>query len=110
VFQERQVAARDGRWFRVRIMPYRTQSNPIDRVVITVVDITAAKLLETTLRDALALLQGRCSEQGMQLDRAKSLEDVLRQAQAVLEQRIAQLAADGRPAGDFLPPSAPGTR
>jgi two-component system CheB/CheR fusion protein len=110
VFKEREVTASDGRWFRVRIMPYRTQANRIDGVVITFVDISVAKLLETALREALAVLQGRCSEQGMQLDRAKSLEDVLRQAQAVLEQRIAQLAADGRPGGGPSPPSAPGTR
>ena len=41
---------RDGRWFSVRIMPYRTLDNRIDGVVITFIDITAAKTLEATLR------------------------------------------------------------
>ena len=41
VFKEKQVAARDGRWFAVRIMPYRTLENVIDGVVITFTDATA---------------------------------------------------------------------
>jgi two-component system CheB/CheR fusion protein len=35
VFKETQVKARDGRWFSVRIMPYRATDNRIDGVVIT---------------------------------------------------------------------------
>jgi two-component system CheB/CheR fusion protein len=50
VFRETQIATRDGRWFSVRIMPYRTLDNRIDGVVITFVDITAAKTLEASLR------------------------------------------------------------
>jgi two-component system, chemotaxis family, CheB/CheR fusion protein len=47
---ETPAATVDGRWFSVRIMPYRTMDNRIDGVVITFVDITAAKELEATLR------------------------------------------------------------
>ena len=43
VFKEKQVATRDGRWFPVRIMPYRTLENRIDGVVITFSDITASQ-------------------------------------------------------------------
>lgn len=50
VFSEVEVSADDGRWFKVRIMPYRTQDNRIDGVVITFIDISAAKALEATLR------------------------------------------------------------
>jgi PAS domain S-box-containing protein len=54
VFSEKEKATRDGkRWFLVRIMPYRTADNVIDGVVITFVDVTAAKVLEARLRDAL---------------------------------------------------------
>ncbi|PKO87893.1 MAG: chemotaxis protein CheB [Betaproteobacteria bacterium HGW-Betaproteobacteria-10] len=49
-FREQQVKTRDGRWYRVRIMPYRTQDNVIDGVVITFIDITANKQLEAELR------------------------------------------------------------
>ncbi|NHZ39223.1 PAS domain-containing protein [Massilia sp. CCM 8693] len=50
VFREVQVSALDGRWFTVRIMPYRTQDNRIDGVVITFIDISASKTLERALR------------------------------------------------------------
>ena len=47
---EKPIVARDGRWFTVRIMPYRTMDDRIDGVVITFADITVAKNLETKLR------------------------------------------------------------
>ena len=50
VFTEKQITTRDGRWFLVRIMPYRTLENRIDGVVITFSNITAAKTLEIQLR------------------------------------------------------------
>ena len=37
---EKPISARDGRWFTVRIMPYRTLDDRIDGVVITFADIT----------------------------------------------------------------------
>jgi two-component system CheB/CheR fusion protein len=52
MFSEKEIATRDGRWFRVRIMPYRTAEDRIDGVVITLVDMTVAKLLEEQLRSA----------------------------------------------------------
>ena len=52
VFVEKQVRARDDRWFKVRIMPYRTQNNLIDGVVITFIDITETKHLEAELRNS----------------------------------------------------------
>lgn len=50
VFCERQVPTRDGRWFTVRIMPYRTVDNVIDGVVVTFINITGSKQLESQLR------------------------------------------------------------
>jgi two-component system CheB/CheR fusion protein len=88
VFHERQASARDGRWFTVRIMAYRTQNNRIDGVVITFIDITAAKAMEATLREALAVMQSRFTDQTAKLDSARALERVLQQAQAVLEKRL----------------------
>ncbi len=51
-FSEKQIATSDGHWFSVRIMPYRTLANVIQGVVITFVDITVAKALESRLRKA----------------------------------------------------------
>ena len=50
VSMEKPVAARNGRWFTVRIMPYRTMDDRIDGVVITFMNITVAKTLEAKLR------------------------------------------------------------
>jgi two-component system CheB/CheR fusion protein len=47
---EKQVETTDGRWLSVRIMPYRTLLNMVEGAVITFVDITVAKELESRLR------------------------------------------------------------
>ncbi|WP_431098765.1 chemotaxis protein CheB [Polaromonas aquatica] len=52
MFQEKEVTASGDRWFMVRTMPYRTQDNRIDGVVITFTDISVAKRLEASLRKA----------------------------------------------------------
>lgn len=49
-FIDQQIKTFDNRWFKVRIMPYRTQDNVIDGVVITFVDICEIKQLEAELR------------------------------------------------------------
>ena len=53
IFSEKQIKASDDRYFKVRIMPYRTQENVIDGVVITFIDITVTKILEAKLRGDL---------------------------------------------------------
>jgi len=47
---EKNLATGDGRWFTMRLMPYRTVDNRIDGVVITFTDITVAKKMEAELR------------------------------------------------------------
>ena len=56
-FSEKEITATDGRWFTVRIMPYRTLENMIDGVVMTFSDITAAKKLEAELREEIARMK-----------------------------------------------------
>jgi two-component system CheB/CheR fusion protein len=57
VFSEKQIATSDGRWFLVRIMPYRTMDDVIGGVVITFSNITAAKTLEAKLREEIEKLK-----------------------------------------------------
>jgi two-component system, chemotaxis family, CheB/CheR fusion protein len=52
-FSEKQILTNEGRWFSVRIIPYRRMDNVIDGVVITFVDITETKNLEQALRHDL---------------------------------------------------------
>jgi two-component system CheB/CheR fusion protein len=52
VFCEKDVPTSDDRWFSVRVMPYRTQENRIDGLVITFADISIRKKIEAELRAA----------------------------------------------------------
>ena len=70
VFSERSISTNNGRWFTVRVMPYRTTDNRIDGVVITFADITSAKKVEADLRSRHGSLVKQTAEQGFALDRA----------------------------------------
>jgi two-component system CheB/CheR fusion protein len=71
VFIEKPIAASDGRWFTVRIMPYRTLDDRIDGVVITFADITVAKTLEAELRARQSDLEKSIAAQSAKLTQQK---------------------------------------
>lgn len=59
---ESTITTTDGRWYIVRIMPYRTTDDRIDGLVITFTDITVAKKLEMEAKktnDILAISEIR---------------------------------------------------
>jgi chemotaxis methyl-accepting protein methylase len=68
---EKPIAAHDGRWFTVRIMPYHTLDDRIDGVVITFADITAAKALEAKLRARQTGLRKQVANRSMKWERNK---------------------------------------
>jgi two-component system CheB/CheR fusion protein len=45
-------AGGDGKWYNLRFLPYRTSENMIDGVVLTFVDITERKSLESLIQAA----------------------------------------------------------
>ena len=47
--KEVQVQASDGRWYNMRVLPYRTADNVIDGVVMTFADTTALKQTEAAV-------------------------------------------------------------
>jgi len=71
-FAEKVVETRDGGWFTVRIMPYRTLDDRIDGVVITFTDITVAKRLEAKLRAQHGVLEKHGAEQTSKPARARA--------------------------------------
>jgi two-component system, chemotaxis family, CheB/CheR fusion protein len=71
VFIEKPIKTRDGRWFLVRIMPYRTYENMIDGAVITFMDVTVSKTLEAQLRQARADLENQMVKQSAEMDKTK---------------------------------------
>jgi two-component system, chemotaxis family, CheB/CheR fusion protein len=52
VVKEQEVQTADGRWYLLRILPYRTSSNVIDGLVLTYVDISAYKRAAKTMQEA----------------------------------------------------------
>ena len=73
---EKAVHTRDGRWFTVRIMPYRTIDDRIEGVVITFWDITIAKNLEARLRGDQSALEERVTRQTEEISAMKSTSEV----------------------------------
>ena len=51
VFIQKAIPAKDGRWFSIRIMPYRTFDDRIDGLVITFINISDLKLMEVKLHE-----------------------------------------------------------
>ncbi|HKY94844.1 MAG TPA: HWE histidine kinase domain-containing protein, partial [Kiloniellales bacterium] len=49
---QREIRSNDGRWYDLRMRPYRTVDNKIDGVVMTFVDITARLKTESALRES----------------------------------------------------------
>lgn len=49
IFIEKQIPAKDSRWFSIRIMPYRTNDDRIDGLVLTFINISDLKQLEVDL-------------------------------------------------------------
>ncbi|HDQ08143.1 MAG TPA: chemotaxis protein CheB [Methanoculleus sp.] len=52
IVQEKNVKTKDGVWYFMRIVPYKTQDNKIEGVVITFTNITAARRTETPRKKA----------------------------------------------------------
>lgn len=52
VFIQKQISTKDGRWFSIRIMPYRTYDDRIDGLVITFINISDLKQMEVKLLEA----------------------------------------------------------
>jgi two-component system, chemotaxis family, CheB/CheR fusion protein len=75
VYQEHDVRTHDGRWYRMRVFPYRTQDNVIDGVLITLLSIQEqvealkasdearrfAEAIVDTVREPLLVLDGKLS-------------------------------------------------
>jgi two-component system CheB/CheR fusion protein len=53
--QEAEVKTREGLWYLMRILPYRTLENVINGAVVTFVDITERKKFEEALREVNSL-------------------------------------------------------
>jgi two-component system CheB/CheR fusion protein len=67
---ETEVQASDGRWYLRRILPYRTEDNRIDGVVVTFHDMTLRKQTEEQIRRLNEQLRQRVTERTADVDAA----------------------------------------
>ena len=65
---EKELCNEDGKWFLLRIFPYRTIEGSIKGVVLTYVDITERKHLEDKLREHGDVLKARLDEKTEELN------------------------------------------
>jgi two-component system, chemotaxis family, CheB/CheR fusion protein len=52
---EEELSTRDGKWYLMRILPYRTTEEVVEGVVITFTDVTLLKNIESSYKDATEL-------------------------------------------------------
>ena len=92
--KEMEVETKKGRWFAMRILPYRTIENMIDGVVITFVDITQRREMEEKLRQEIG--DRERAEQKVQraLDYADGIVNTVREPLVVLDADLRVVSAN----------------
>ncbi len=93
--KEMEVETKKGRWFAMRILPYRTIENVIDGVVITFVEITQQREMEDKLRQEIS--ERERAEQRVQraLDYAAGIVNTVREPLVVLDADLRVVSANG---------------
>ena len=96
---EREVASDDGRWFILRVLPYRSADDRIEGVVVTLIDVTARREAEEALRQANHQLEQRVAERTRELDeltqRLRQLARQLGETERRERKHLASLLHDG---------------
>jgi two-component system CheB/CheR fusion protein len=98
--KETQVHTSDGRWYNLRVLPYRTADNVIAGVVMTFADITTIKQLEESLRqqqESLRQQQESLRQQQVELqaaqDYAQNIIATIREPLVVLDGELRVVSA-----------------
>jgi two-component system CheB/CheR fusion protein len=87
VFKEIEVQIENGRWYLMRIFPYRTIDNVIDGIVVTFTDISSLKDMEKSLRESRDLIQRTRKY-------AEGIVATIREPLLVLDRRFRVLSAN----------------
>ena len=116
---DREVETEDGKWYLIRVMPYRTVDDRIGGVVITLVDVTALKRTQAALRESEARLERRVAERTHERDalrRSLTIAEELERQRLARElhdeagQRLTALGLGLKALSDVLPPGSEGDR
>jgi two-component system CheB/CheR fusion protein len=84
--KEMEVSSREGGWYLMRILPYRTLENVIEGAVMTFVDITAQKEMQEQLRELTQAVQAA-------RDYAERIVDTIREPLVVLDTGLRVVSA-----------------
>jgi two-component system CheB/CheR fusion protein len=87
VFREKEVQTKDGHWYLMRVMPYRTLSSVIDGVVITFLDTHKAITAEKKLRESERVAQEA-------REYAESIVETVREPLVVLDADLRVISAN----------------
>jgi two-component system, chemotaxis family, CheB/CheR fusion protein len=88
VYIQKQIPGKDGRWFYIRIMPYRTLDDRIDGLVITFVNISDLKKVEEGLYETeqiQRLLFNSSSDVIVKLTMDLEISEINHQAEKILK-------------------------
>jgi two-component system CheB/CheR fusion protein len=80
VAHEQEVRTKDGAWYLVRILPYRTSANVIEGLVITFVDINNVKRAEAARQQAMEQLEATMAERQRAEEQLRWLSQAFMQA------------------------------
>jgi two-component system CheB/CheR fusion protein len=95
--REAEVQTLDGRWYLMRILPYRTVENVIEGAVLTFVDIRSQKKAEQEFRRLSSTLEERMQQAAAELNRVKEeLHQEIQAREALEQRRMAEVAGLSR--------------
>lgn len=86
-YRDAEVRSKEGAWFSIRMLPYRTIDNVIDGVVVSFVDVTALKKVEMIANDSRIF--------------AENIIDTIREALLVLDGDLKVISANNAFYGKF---------
>ncbi len=94
--QEREAESKAGRWYLMRLRPYRTLDDKIDGVVVTFVDVTDRRRTEQRLRHLTAELDHRVknilTRVAVMIDRSYERTETVDELANTLKRRINSMA------------------
>jgi two-component system CheB/CheR fusion protein len=80
IVQEKEVRTKDGSWYLVRMLPYRTSDNIVEGLVITFIEIDNVKRAEEGQQRALEQLEAEIQERRRIQERLQLLPKVFMEA------------------------------
>ncbi|NJL59883.1 MAG: PAS domain-containing protein [Desulfobacteraceae bacterium] len=87
VYKEHEVQAKDGHWYLLRIMPYRTTENVIEGLVITLSDIHPQKLANQRIGELNRKIEH-------EREYAESIVNTIRESILVLDRNLKVITAN----------------